>query len=307
MAPENIDLSINLAGIPMKNPVMVASGTFGYGEEYAQHYDLNLLGALVVKSLTLAPRQGNPPPRTVETAAGMLNAIGLQNVGVDAFIKDKLPFLQKYKVPVIANIAGSTVEEYKSLAQRLEGVKGISGLEVNVSCPNVKKGGLAFGTSPEATAEVTAAVKKATRLPVIVKLTPNVTDIVSVARAAADGGADALSLINTLLGMAVDAKSRRPHLTYVTGGLSGPAVKPVALRMVWQVAQKVKIPIVGLGGIVSAEDAAEFLIAGATAVAVGTGNFLDPLAAPKVVEGLREYLAGQGMKSVKELIGSLKS
>lgn len=304
---KNIDLSINLAGIRMKNPVMVASGTFGYGEEYAHYFNLDLLGAIVVKSLTLAPRQGNPPPRTVETAAGMLNAIGLQNVGVEAFIKEKLPFLRKYKVPVIANIAGSTVEEYKTLARRLEGVKGIAGIEVNVSCPNVKKGGLAFGTSPEATAKVTATVKKATRLPVIVKLTPNVTDIVSVAQAAAGAGADALSLINTLLGMAVDAKSRRPHLTYVTGGLSGPAIKPVALRMVWQVAQKVKIPLVGMGGIVSAEDAAEFLMAGATAVAVGTGNFLDPLTAPKVVEGLREYLQSQNMKSVKELIGSLKS
>ncbi len=307
MVPKNIDLSINFAGIPLKNPVMVASGTFGYGEEYARHFKLDLLGAIVVKSLTLAPRQGNPPPRTVETAAGMLNAIGLQNVGVDTFIKDKLPFLRKFKVPVIVNIAGSTVEEYRELAQRLEGVKGIAGLEINVSCPNVKQGGLAFGTNPQATAEVTAAVKKVTRLPVIVKLTPNVTDIVVIAQAAEAAGADALSLINTLLGMAVDPKTRRPYLTYVTGGLSGPAIKPVALRMVWQVAQKVKIPVVGMGGIVTGEDAAEFLMAGASAVAVGTATFLDPLAAPKVVEGLRAYLHRQGMKSVRELIGSMKT
>ncbi|MDD5414922.1 MAG: dihydroorotate dehydrogenase, partial [Smithellaceae bacterium] len=255
---KNIELAamaVNIAGMKMKNPVMTASGTFGCGEEYADYVDLNRLGGIVVKGLSLKPRLGNPPPRIMETAAGMLNAVGLQNVGVDAFIEEKLSFLRNYNVAVIANIYGESYTEYAQVAGKLSAAPGVHALEVNVSCPNVKKGGLSFGADPKAAAEVTRRVKAETHLPVIVKLTPNVTDITVIARAVEEAGADAVSLINTLTGMSIDLKNRTPHLKNITGGLSGPAIKPVALRMVWQVAQKVSIPVIGMGGIMTAEDA----------------------------------------------------
>ncbi|HOX15455.1 MAG TPA: dihydroorotate dehydrogenase, partial [Smithellaceae bacterium] len=241
-------MAVEIAGIKMKNPVMTASGTFGCGEEYADYVDLNRLGGIVVKGLSLKPRPGNPPPRIMETAGGMLNAVGLQNIGVDAFIEEKLPFLQQYRVAVIANIYGERYKEYAQVAGKLSKAGGVDALEVNVSCPNVKKGGLSFGSDPKAAAEVTRCVKAETHLPVIVKLTPNVTDITVIARAVEEAGADAVSLINTLTGMSIDLKTRTPHLKNITGGLSGPAIKPIALKMVWQVAQRVAIPVIGIGG-----------------------------------------------------------
>ncbi|MCL6636206.1 MAG: dihydroorotate dehydrogenase [Peptococcaceae bacterium] len=298
------NLSVNVGGILMKNPVTVASGTFGYGPEYAPYIDLNRLGAIVVKGTTLAPRQGNPVPRLVETPAGILNSIGLQNPGVDRFIEEALPYLAGFDLPVIVNIAGDTAGDYAELAGRLDGVKGVSGLEVNISCPNVKKGGLLFGSDPEAAAEVTRAVKDATRLPVIVKLSPNVTSIVEVAAKVAEAGADALSLINTLLGMAIDVHRRRPVLGNIMGGLSGPAVRPVAVRMVWQVYREVKLPIIGMGGITTAEDALEFILAGASAVAVGTANFVNPRATLDIIGGIGRYMARYNVRDIKELIGA---
>jgi len=301
----NIHFSVNIGGIEMKNPVMTASGTFGYGEEYADFVDPNRLGAIVVKGITKHERQGNPPPRIIETPAGMLNAIGLQNVGFEAFISKKLPYLSNYDVPVIVNINGEKVEDYVQLAQRSDDVEGISGLEVNISCPNVEHGGMSFGVDANLTYQVVKSVRQNTKLPLIVKLSPNVTDITQIAIAAEDAGADALSLINTLLGMAIDIKTCRPMLSNITGGLSGPAVKPVAVRMVWQTAQAVKIPIVGMGGIMTAEDAIEFFLAGATAVAVGTVNFVNPRASLEIIDGIRDFLMEQRIPSVKELIGSL--
>jgi len=283
-------MAVNIAGIKMKNPVMTASGTFGCGEEYADYVDLNRLGGIVVKGLSLKPRLGNPPPRIMETAAGMLNAVGLQNVGVDAFIEEKLSFLRNYNVAVIANIYGESYTEYAQVAGKLSAAPGVHALEVNVSCPNVKKGGLSFGADPKAAAEVTRCVKAETHLPVIVKLTPNVTDITVIARAVEEAGADAVSLINTLTGMSIDLKNRTPHLKNITGGLSGPAIKPVALRMVWQVAQKVSIPVIGMGGIMTAEDALEFMVAGAKAVQIGTANFINPRATMEIIDGMRRYL-----------------
>lgn len=300
------DLSVNFAGISLRNPVMTASGTFGYGEEFADYLDLEKIGALVTKGLSLRPRAGNPMPRIVETPGGMLNAIGLQNVGIDAFIEKKVPFLRTVSTPVIANFFGNTVEEYAELAARLDAVPEVAGLEVNISCPNVKHGGIVFGTDPDAASAVVKAVRQATIKPLIVKLSPNVTDIVEMAQACAEADADALSLINTLTGMAIDLKSRRPTLANVTGGLSGPAVKPVALRMVWQVARAVKLPIIGIGGITSATDALEFLVAGATAVQVGTANFMTPDASQRIVEDMERYLRENGIADVKELIGSLR-
>lgn len=301
-----MDLQVHIGTLTLRNPVCTASGTFGYGREFASLVDLNQLGAIIVKGISLAPRPGNPPPRIVETACGMLNAIGLENVGVERFITDKLPFLRGLATPVIVNILGDSVDDYARLAGRLAEVPGISALEVNISCPNVKKGGVAFGTDPEMAAAVTAAVRQATGLPVIVKLSPNVTDITAIARAVAEAGADALSLINTLLGMAIDIRSRKPRLANIVGGLSGPAIKPVALRMVWQVARAVTIPVIGIGGITTAEDALEFLIAGATAVQVGTANFYQPTAATEIVQGLTAYLHEQGLSSIREVIGGLQ-
>ncbi len=300
----NPDLTVDIAGLKMKNPVMVASGTFGYGQEYAQLIDLNLLGAIVTKGITLAPRLGNPPPRIVETPCGMLNAIGLENVGVEKFIKEKLPYLRQFDTLVLANIAGKTVEEYVELARKLNGL--VDGLEINISCPNVAKGGLEFGQDPALTYEVVSQVRQVTRLPLIAKLSPNVTDIKVIAKSAVDAGIDAISLINTILGMAIDVNTRKPVLANVTGGLSGPAIKPIALRMVVEVARVVKVPIIGQGGIMNALDAVEFIIAGATAVAVGTANFVDPQTSLKIIEGIEDYFIKNNIGNIAQLRGTLQ-
>ncbi|HIJ89424.1 MAG: dihydroorotate dehydrogenase [Desulfobulbaceae bacterium] len=299
------DMHITVGGVVFKNPVLTASGTFGYGKEFEPYVNLHHLGGVVVKGISLAPRRGNPPPRIVETAGGMLNAIGLENVGLDRFISEKIPYLKEIGTRVIVNILGDSLEEYQTLAQRLSEVEGISGLEVNISCPNVKKGGVAFGTDPAMAEAVTRAVCTHSTLPVIVKLSPNVTDISQIARAVEAGGAQAVSLINTLLGMAIDVKTRRPRLANVVGGLSGPAIKPIALRMVWQVAQAVKIPVIGIGGITTTEDALEFLLAGATAIEVGTANFVNPRASQDIVEGLARYLTDNKLSGISEVIGGL--
>jgi dihydroorotate dehydrogenase (NAD+) catalytic subunit len=301
------DLSVNLAGIRLRNPVMTASGTFGYGSEFAEYLDLTTIGAFITKGLSLRPKAGNPTPRIVETTGGMLNAIGLQNVGIDAFITEKLPFLRTVDTPAIVNLYGNSLEEYGELAARLDTLPEVAGIEVNISCPNVKQGGIVFGTDPAAAYEVVDLVRKATIKPLIVKLSPNVTDVVAMARSCADAGADALSLINTLTGMAIDLDRRRPILANVTGGLSGPAIKPVALRMVWQVARAVQLPIIGIGGIMSGRDALEFMLAGATAVQVGTANFLDPAAAGRIAREMEQYLIEHGIGDVKELIGALRA
>lgn len=287
----------------MKNPVMVASGTFGFGKEYSDYFDLNRLGAIVTKGTSLHPWKGNPPDRIAETPAGMLNAIGLQNDGVDSLVEDKLPWLRQFDVAVIVNIVGKTVDEYAEVARRLDGVEGVHGLEINISCPNVKEGGISFGTDPCSTTEVVSAIRKATRLPIIPKLSPNVTDITAIAKACADAGADALSLINTLLGVSIDAETRKFRLANITGGLSGPAVKPVALRMVWQVAQAVDLPIIGIGGISNATDAIEFLLAGADAVQIGTANFVSPMTSVEVVDGIEEYLDRHKIERVSDIVG----
>ena len=300
------DMTVELAGIKMRNPVMTASGTFGYGAEFADYLDLESIGAMVTKGLSLRPKAGNPTPRIVETPGGMLNAIGLQNVGVDAFIAQKLPYLARVATPVIANIYGNTLEEYGEVAARLDGLPGVAGIEVNISCPNVKQGGIVFGTDPLAAREVVRLVRRCTSKPMIVKLSPNVTDVVLMARACADAGADALSLINTLTGMAIDLERRRPVLANVTGGLSGPAIKPVALRMVWQVAKCVEIPIIGIGGIMTARDALEFILAGASAVQVGTASFLDPSAAQKIAQDMEQYLVDNKIDSLVSMIGALE-
>jgi dihydroorotate dehydrogenase (NAD+) catalytic subunit len=300
------NLAIELAGISLKNPVMVASGTFGYGEEYAQLVDLNRLGAIVAKTITLKPRLGNEPPRMVETASGVLNSIGLQNIGIDAFINEKLPFFREYDVPLIVSIAGETTDEYVRLAKTLQGEK-ITGLELNLSCPNIKYDRkLMFAQNPQATHQVVSRVRKAISLPLMVKLSPNVTDIASIAKVCEEAGADGVSLINTFTGMAIDVKNRKPMLRQITGGLSGPAIKPIALRMVYEVHKAVKIPIIGMGGIMTAGDALEFIIAGAKAVAIGTGNFVDPLTPIKVIDGIREYMVKNKIKDIKSIVGSLK-
>ncbi|ESP63022.1 Dihydroorotate dehydrogenase, catalytic subunit [Smithella sp. ME-1] len=299
-------IAVHLGRLKLKNPVMTASGTFGYGEEYADYVDLNKLGAVVVKGLSLKPRLGNPPPRIMETTGGMLNSVGLQNIGVDAFIEDKLPFLRKYDTAVIANIYGETFDEFKKVAKRLSAAKGVHALEVNISCPNVKNGGVIFGSDPKVAARVTQEVKEETSLPVIVKLTPNVTDIAAIAQAVEKAGADAISLINTLTGMSVDLKTRKPHLRNITGGLSGPAIKPVALRMVWEVVKKVSVPVIGIGGIMTAEDALEFLILGAQAVQIGTANFVNPHATMEIIEGIQDYLAVNKIKDINDVIGKLQ-
>lgn len=301
------DLRCDLGGLVLQNPVMTASGTFGYGKEFAPFLDLRQLGAIVVKGLALHPVAGNPPPRIVETPCGMLNAIGLENVGIDAFESQKMPFLRSLGVPVIANIYGTSVEEYAALAERVEGIEGVAGVEINISCPNVKAGGIVFGVDPLAAGRVVAAVRRKTRKFVICKLSPNVTDITLIARSAEQAGADALSLINTITGMAVDVESRRPLLANVTGGLSGPAIKPIALRMVWQVCRSVRIPVIGIGGIRSARDALEFLIVGARAVQIGTANFIHPAAALQVIEGIRDYLTQHGIDRLSRLVGSLEA
>ncbi|OQY08028.1 MAG: dihydroorotate dehydrogenase B catalytic subunit [Desulfobacteraceae bacterium 4572_123] len=299
------DLSVDIGGIKIKNPVMTASGTFGYAREFENLVDLDRLGAVIVKGLSLEPSKGNPPPRIVETRCGMLNAIGLENVGIDAFVNDKLPFLEKLSAPTLVNIYGTSIDQYAQLAARMENIPGIAGMEVNISCPNVKAGGVAFGVDPVAAHAVVKAVREQTTKPVMVKLTPNVTDITEIARSVEAAGADSVSLINTITGMAVDIESRRPRLANVTGGLSGPAIKPVALRMVWQVARTVKIPVIGVGGIMSATDALEFLIAGATAVQVGTANFVNPKATMDILDGIESFLEQNGVEKITEIIGTL--
>ena len=300
------DMSVNLAGIPLRNPVMTASGTFGYGEEFSDYVNLETIGAFVTKGLSLKPRAGNPTPRIVETPGGMLNAIGLQNVGIDAFIAKKIPFVRTVNTPCIANFFGDTVDEYAEMTRRLNEIPEVIALEMNISCPNVKQGGIVFGTDPACAASVVAACRAATKKPLIVKLSPNVTDVVAMARACVDAGADSLSLINTLIGMAIDLKKRRPVLANVTGGFSGPAIKPVALRMVWQVARAVKVPIIGIGGIMNATDALEFILAGATAVQVGTASFINPGAAQTIVEEMESWMVANGVADIKSLIGALE-
>jgi len=301
-----VDMSVNLAGMTMKNPVVVASGTFGFGREYGEFFDLSELGGICVKGLTAARREGNPAPRIAETPMGILNSVGLQNPGVDAFIETELPFLRQFDTRVIANISGNTPEEYGEMCDKLSAA-GVDMIEVNISCPNVKAGGLAYGTRPELAAEVTEMAKKhAGNVPIMVKLSPNVTDITEIARAVEGAGADAVSLINTLRGMRIDVNTRRPILHMNTGGLSGPAVLPVAVRMVWEVANAVSIPVLGMGGISKGEDAAQMMLAGATAVAVGTALFADPYAPIKVRDGLAAIAEKQGLSAVSELTGGVK-
>lgn len=299
-------LSTTIGKLKLKNPVMTASGTFGYGLEFKPYMKLDALGAIVVKGLSLKPREGNPGPRIVETPSGMLNAIGLQNVGVDAFIKDKLPLLRKVKTHLIANIFGETIREYTEVAKKLSAVRGISALEINISCPNVKKGGIGFGTDPREGARVVRAVRKATDLHIMTKLSPNVTDIKVMARAVESAGTDSISMINTIPGMVIDIDKKRPVLARGMGGLSGPAIKPIAVRMVYEVAGVVDVPIIGMGGITTGEDAVEFLMAGATAVQVGTANFLKADSSVDVVKGISDYMERSGIKSVKELIGAAR-
>lgn len=300
-------MSVDIAGIKLKNPVMTASGTFGYGQEFVPLVDLNRLGAIITKGISLKPMKGNPPPRIVETVGGMINSIGLQNVGAQAFIRDKLPFFSQFKTPVIANIFGETIREFGELAKRLDDIPGIAGLEVNISCPNVAKGGVLFGADPKMAHHVVRTVKRSTHLPIIVKLSPNVTDITFIAKSVEEAGGDAISLINTLMAMAVDPQSRRPLLNNIIGGLSGPAVKPVALRLVWQAVNAVKIPVIGIGGIMTPEDALEFIIVGARAVQVGTANFVNPIACVEIIGGIEAYLTKHGFRHISELVGSLRT
>ena len=300
------DLRVDLGGLKLKNPVMTASRTFGYGLEFGYYMDISKLGAVIVKGLSLKPREGNPPPRTVETPCGMLNSIGLQNVGVDEFIKEKLPPLRKLKATVIANIFGETISEYEEVARRLDCAEGVSAIEINISCPNVKKGGILFGTDPREAGRVVKAVRGATKLHIMTKLSPNVTDIKAMVRAVEEAGTDSVSLINTITGMAIDVEKRRPVLATVTGGLSGPAIRPIAVRMVWEARSVSRVPLIGIGGIVTAADALQFMIAGAAAVQVGTVNFLDPGSSGRVIEGIEDYMKRHGIRSVKNIVGRMR-
>lgn len=301
----SVDLSVEIAGVKLKNPVITASGTCGFGREYIEYYSPSDIGAVTVKGMSLTPKEGNKTPRVAETPSGMLNAIGLQNPGVKHFIKHELPELKKFDTKIIANIFGETIEEYCEVARILSDTE-IDMIEMNISCPNVSEGGVHFGTDTEMVENITSSVKKASKKPVIVKLSPNVTDITKIAKAAENGGADALSLINTLLGMRIDTKARRPVIKNNVGGLSGAAIKPVAVRMVWQVRKAVKLPIIGMGGITNGSDAIEFILAGANAVAVGTASFSDPYAVIKVRDGIAEYMSANAIKSIKELSGTLE-
>jgi len=301
------DMRVNIGGIELQNPVMTASGTFGYAREFEHLIDLNRLGGIIVKGLSLEPTKGNPPPRIVETACGMINAIGLENVGIERFITDKLPFLQRLSPPVFVNIYGKLEAEYRQLTARINDVEAIAGIEVNISCPNVKAGGMAFGVDPRAAFKVVRAVREQTAKPVMVKLSPNVTDITEIAAAVEEAGADSISLINTLTAMAIDIDTRRPKIANIIGGLSGPAIKPVALRMVWQVARKSTIPIIGIGGIMTAGDALEFLIAGATAVQIGTANFVNPHTTVEIIDGIEAFLSERDISSVKDIVGTLEA
>ena len=299
------DLSVQIGTLRLANPIIAASGCFGYGVEYADVVDLSTLGAVAVKGLFLKEREGHPPPRIVETPSGMLNAIGLQGIGVHRFIQEKLPELRDRRAVVIVNICGTTIDEYVELSRILSDAEGVAALELNISCPNIKEGGITFGCSLAGTFDVVSAVRKATKLPIIPKLTPNVTDIASFARAAQDGGADAVSLVNTFLAMAIDVESRRPKLSNIVGGLSGPAIRPIAVRMVYECRQAVKLPIIGMGGIANAADALEFIIAGATAVQVGTANFVDPFIWSPLIDGLRDYLTRHQLSGIGDLVGRL--
>lgn len=300
------DLNVRIGGLQLKNPVMTASGTFGYGVEFADFVNLEDIGGIIVKGTTLKPREGNPYPRMAETAQGMLNCVGLQNKGVDYFCEHIYPKIKDIRTNMIVNVSGSSPEDYAECAARIDALERIPAIELNISCPNVKQGGMAFGVTPEGAASVVKAVREAYGKTLIVKLSPNVTDVSAIARSVEDAGADAVSLINTLMGMSIDIEKRRPVLSIATGGLSGPAVKPVALRMVWQVARAVKIPVVGLGGIMNARDAVEFLLAGASAIEIGTANFIDPAVTVKVARGIDEYLERHGCRSVEEIIGALE-
>ena len=306
MIDKKPNIRVNIGGIELRNPVMTASGTFGYAREFEKLIDLNRLGAIIVKGLSLEPSVGNPPPRIVETPCGMLNAIGLENVGLAAFVKEKLPFLKRLETPIFVNVYGKSVVEYAELAARLDDIEDVSGIEVNISCPNVKSGGLAFGAYPESASEVVNAIRDKTEKPMMVKLSPNVTDITEIARSVEAAGADSISLINTLTGMVIDIETRRPKLANITGGLSGPAIKPVALRMVWQVAQTVKIPVIGIGGIMTEKDALEFLIAGAVAVQIGTANFVNPHATIDIIDGIEAFLIERQIDNLTDIIGTLK-
>ena len=301
-----VQLNTKIGSLELKNPVMTASGTFGYGTEYADFMDIDRLGAIIVKGTTLNPRQGNPYPRMAETPSGMLNAVGLQNKGVDYFVDHIYPEVRKINTAVIVNVSGSCIEDYVQTASIINTLDDIPAIELNISCPNVKQGGMAFGVNPDSAAQVVQAVRKAYNKTLIVKLSPNVTDITEIARAVEGAGADSVSLINTMLGMAIDAEKRKPILSTITGGMSGPAVKPVALRMVWQTAKAVKIPVIGLGGICSATDAIEFLLAGASAIQIGTANFIDPSISEKVIDGIADYLQRHNFNSVQEIIGALE-
>ncbi|MBC8319651.1 MAG: dihydroorotate dehydrogenase [Bacteroidetes bacterium] len=300
-----VNLEVNIAGIILKNPVTTASGTFGFGEEFADFIDISKLGAIFVKGITLHNREGNDYPRMAETASGMLNAVGLQNKGIDYFINTIYPSIKNLGTEIIPNINGSVVEEYIEVAEKLNDVDGINALELNISCPNVKEGGMAFGVNCPAAIAVTSAVREVFHKPIIVKLSPNVTDITEIAKVVEGAGADAVSLVNTFLGMAIDANTKKPILSTVTGGLSGPAIKPIALRMVWQVYNAVKIPVVGIGGIMNATDAIEFMLAGATAIQVGTANFIDPQVSVKIIEGIEDYCQKNGISNASDLVGGL--
>ena len=307
MQPQHPQMGVHIAGLHLKNTGMTASGTCGYGGEFKDLVDLDRLGAIIVKGLSLKPAAGNPPPRIVETPAGMLNAIGLENIGIEAFRKTRLKFLRRLETPVIVNLYGQQAEDYEALAAIVDEEPDIAAIEVNISCPNVKAGGIAFGVSAAAAADLTERIRRRTTKPMIVKLSPNVTDIVPIARAVAAAGADALSLINTITGMAVDVESRRPKLANITGGLSGPAIRPVAVRMVWQAARAVDIPVIGIGGIMNHRDALEFLIAGASAIQVGTANFVNPATTMAIIDGLEDYLQTHQIDDVNDLIGSLQA
>lgn len=298
-----LNMEVNIGGLRLKNPVMTASGTYGFGREYGEFYDLSKLGAVVAKGLTLKPREGNKSPRIAETPAGILNSVGLQNPGVEMFLEQELPFLRKYDTAVIANIAGNTIDEYCEMAETLG--KQVDAIELNISCPNVKEGGVAFGTKCDSVYSITKSVKAYCKVPLIVKLSPNVTDIKEIALSAEEAGADCISLINTLLGMAIDINTRKPIMANVVGGLSGPAVKPVAVRMVWQVAQAVKVPVIGMGGISSWQDAVEFILAGAAAVAVGTYNFVNPFAPIDILQGIEQYMQKNGFNSLEAFRGKV--
>ncbi len=301
---EDCDLTVKIGRVNLKNPVLVSSGTFGFGEEFQDFFDLSRLGAIIPKGISLKPKAGNPPPRIFETEGGILNSIGLQNPGFRAFIKDKLPYYQNLKTHLIVNFFGNTQKEYIELARRFDDVEGISGLEMNISCPNIKRGGTVFGTDPQIVYRLVQAVRKATALTLVVKLSPNVTDIASMAKSAEEGGADAVSLVNTFRAMAVNIHTRKPELGNIIGGLSGPAIKPIALRMVWEVRQAVKIPIIGMGGIMNAKDAIEFILVGASAVQIGTANLINPKTAIEVLRGIKEYLSKNKIDHVQKLIGT---